>query len=136
MAYQQQNQKRAHRRDSKRNSDIHQLPSTSHSNHNNVCIHKDSKTSFVLKRASTPSFEKCFHCEHDHKKSCCLYIYDTPEDLGRYANWKEALDQGRYSRYSSGNGDIIVGNTSPQLENYPGKFDCFWNFLKVLCCWS
>uniref|UniRef100_A0A182J1C9 Uncharacterized protein n=1 Tax=Anopheles atroparvus TaxID=41427 RepID=A0A182J1C9_ANOAO len=45
-----------------------------------------------MARCSTPSPAYCFHCEHDHRERCCLYVGDKPEDGPYYSRWKRDLE--------------------------------------------
>lgn len=79
-----------------------------------------------FERTSSPDNVLCEHCEHDHAKECCLYIYDDLSDIARYSLFKKELDE-PYTRQVMNNSedyDMQVGDVTPSF--FPGKHE--------LCC--
>ncbi|CAO1335482.1 unnamed protein product [Diamesa serratosioi] len=63
-------------------------------NHDNLTQKKNTFKKMKLSRTSSPSFEFCEHCEHDHDRAdCCPFVFDKKEDLYRYSSFKKELDQ-------------------------------------------
>ncbi|XP_053676000.1 uncharacterized protein LOC128726228 [Anopheles nili] len=67
-----------------------------------------------MARCSTPSPAYCFHCDHDHRERCCLYIGDTPEDGPYYSRWKRNLENPSVRpQYIPKIPEAVSGNSTP-----------------------
>jgi hypothetical protein len=77
----------------------------------------------VMPRCSTPTNEMCFHCCHDHKEDCCLYLNDEPIDGPRYSKWKYDLEYPGVAMLPPQTPmlpEAVSGNTTPQcLYGHP-----------------
>uniref|UniRef100_A0A182WP70 Uncharacterized protein n=1 Tax=Anopheles minimus TaxID=112268 RepID=A0A182WP70_9DIPT len=67
-----------------------------------------------MARCSTPSPAYCFHCDHDHRERCCLYVGDTPEDGPFYSRWKSDLENPTVRpQYIPKIPEAVSGNSTP-----------------------
>uniref|UniRef100_A0A182LSS8 Uncharacterized protein n=1 Tax=Anopheles culicifacies TaxID=139723 RepID=A0A182LSS8_9DIPT len=67
-----------------------------------------------MARCSTPSPAYCFHCDHDHRERCCLYVGDTPEDGPYYSRWKRDLENPTVRpQYIPKIPEAVSGNSTP-----------------------
>ncbi|XP_058056680.1 uncharacterized protein LOC131208054 [Anopheles bellator] len=67
-----------------------------------------------MARASTPSQAYCFHCDHDHRERCCLYVGDKPEDGPNYSRWKRDLENPTVRpQYVPKIPEALSGNSTP-----------------------
>ncbi|XP_058122541.1 alpha-protein kinase 1-like [Anopheles ziemanni] len=67
-----------------------------------------------MARCSTPSPAYCFHCDHDHRERCCLYVGDKPEDGPYYSRWKRDLENPSVRpQYIPKIPEAVSGNSTP-----------------------
>uniref|UniRef100_A0A2M4CIN2 Uncharacterized protein n=1 Tax=Anopheles darlingi TaxID=43151 RepID=A0A2M4CIN2_ANODA len=67
-----------------------------------------------MSRCSTPSPAYCFHCDHDHRERCCLYVGDKPEDGPYYSRWKRDLENPSVRpQYIAKIPEAVSGNSTP-----------------------
>ncbi|XP_053661927.1 uncharacterized protein LOC128711089 [Anopheles marshallii] len=67
-----------------------------------------------MARCSTPSPAYCFHCDHDHRERCCLYVGDKPEDGPYYSRWKRDLENPTVRpQYIPKIPEAVSGNSTP-----------------------
>uniref|UniRef100_A0A8W7PDX8 Uncharacterized protein n=1 Tax=Anopheles coluzzii TaxID=1518534 RepID=A0A8W7PDX8_ANOCL len=67
-----------------------------------------------MARCSTPSPAYCFHCDHDHRERCCLYVGDTAEDGPYYSRWKRDLENPTVRpQYIPKIPEAVSGNSTP-----------------------
>ncbi|XP_050077417.1 uncharacterized protein LOC126564418 [Anopheles maculipalpis] len=67
-----------------------------------------------MARCSTPSPAYCFHCDHDHRERCCLYVGDTPDDGPYYSRWKRDLENPTVRpQYIPKIPEAVSGNSTP-----------------------
>ncbi|XP_053692053.1 mediator of RNA polymerase II transcription subunit 12 isoform X1 [Sabethes cyaneus] len=65
-------------------------------------------------RCSSPSPAHCFHCDHSHRKKCCLYVGDKETDLNQYSAWKQNLESSRVkSKFTTRFPEAVSGDTTP-----------------------
>ncbi|XP_050082584.1 uncharacterized protein LOC126569490 [Anopheles aquasalis] len=67
-----------------------------------------------MPRCSSPSPAYCFHCDHDHRERCCLYVGDKPEDGPYYSRWKRDLENPTVRpQYIAKIPEAVSGNSTP-----------------------
>jgi hypothetical protein len=89
----------------------------------------ERKVSVSMVRTSSPSPDICFHCAHDHKEMCCLYLHDELQDGPRYSDFKRRLETDDY--FVDINDGVVAGNISfCSAKDYPGR--ALFGLLKTL----
>lgn len=63
-----------------------------HGLHNQRIKNWDQSATRRIGRSSSPAPHYCYHCEHDHRRDCCLQPGDSNEDIAGFADWISELE--------------------------------------------
>lgn len=93
----------------------------------------------LIPRSSTPSKQSCEHCDHKHRKSCCVYNGETINDAILYYLFKEGLEkpfQRKYPYYQRSISDIedeVSDDTITKINKSPATsiFGKILSFFKT-----